>query len=384
MRSLKSSLFAIALSGLFGTAAVVGCSASGGDSGIGTEGEPTDPMMMDPGSSGGSKLPPPSKDDGSHMDAGGTDSGKKDSGPKPEAGVDAGPPPPVEGTPCPTLNAIGSKKCGACGTSETVCLDDGSGKGKWSMYGACNNELAGGCVPGTVTVEDCGNCGKVTKTCTQYCAYSSSACTGQPMNNCAPGDVDYTNAGCPAQSYHNRTCGAACTWSNFSPTCDAPNNANKMTIPAVGVTINQTFQLTAAKVGPRVTGSCPGATVTGTDYPYEIVEIKNADATKTAKVSVWNDGAPSIDALIVAYNTNLPPTTSTQLAACTWGVNDFCPSTLPCSAHDDWGGLTGTQQLVIPPGQVVLVRFGAYYGLSSAGETNTGPAPFYVRTDSLN
>ena len=36
-------------------------------------------------------------------------------------------------------------------------------------------ELAGGCVPGTTAQEDCGNCGKVTKTCTQYCAYTSGA-----------------------------------------------------------------------------------------------------------------------------------------------------------------------------------------------------------------
>ena len=36
MRSLKSGLFAIAIAGLFGTAAVIGCSADGGGADIDT------------------------------------------------------------------------------------------------------------------------------------------------------------------------------------------------------------------------------------------------------------------------------------------------------------------------------------------------------------
>ena len=378
MRSLKSGLFAIAFTGLVGAAAVVGCSASGGDTGLGIDTPATDPT---PGT--GSMLPPRGMDPTGDTDSG-HDAGHKDAS-KAETSVDAGPPPPVEGAACPTLNALGSKPCGACGTASTVCLPGDAGTGVWSPYGACTGELAGGCVPGTVTMDDCGNCGKVTKTCTKYCAYSTSACMGQPANSCAPGSIDYTNAGCAAQSYHNRSCGTTCTWGNYSMTCDAPINANKVTISATltGTVVN-TYTLSASKVGPRVTGSCPAATVSAdTDYPYEIVEVKNATA-QTAKVSAWLTGAASIDTVMAAYNTNLPPTTSAQLGACTWGVNDFCPSSLPCTTDDNWSGLTGTQQLVIPPGQVVLVRFQAYYGLSSAGSVNTGAATFTVRTDALN
>src|SRR4051812_39394637 len=102
MGSLKSGLFAIALASLVGTAAVVGCSADGG-SGI-TDGTDTNLPAPDPSSTG---LPDPGPPvDNKIPDAGKPDA-KKDSGPKAEAGVDAGPPPPVVGAACPTLSAIG-------------------------------------------------------------------------------------------------------------------------------------------------------------------------------------------------------------------------------------------------------------------------------------
>jgi len=376
MRSLKSGLFAIAFSGVLGTVAVVGCSADGGGADIEENVAPTEPA------SSGSTLPP--KGEPVDPPDAGKDAGKKDSGPKAEAGVDAGPPPPVEGTACPTLNTITQKNCGACGKAETVCLDDGTGKGKWSPYGGCTNELAGGCIPGTSVQEDCGNCGKVTKTCTQYCAYTSGSCTGQPANSCPPASVEYTNAGCAAQSYRERTCAAACTWGNYTAGCAAPNNANKLTISGtVAGTAAGTFTLSASKMGPKVSGGCPGSVSSTKDHPYEIVEIKN-NTTKTATVSAWLSGTPAIDTVMWAYNTNLPPQDDTARKACKWGVNDFCPSSLPCTTDDDWSGLTGaTQSLVIPPGQVVLVQFAAYYPNSSATYVTTGAATLTVRTDVL-
>jgi hypothetical protein len=136
-------------------------------------------------------------------------------------------------------------------------------------------------------------------------------------------------------------------------------------------------------VGPRVTGSCPGGTVSSTvDHPYEIVEIKNATA-QTAKVSAWLMGTPAIDTVMWAYASNLPPQNDTQRAACSVGVNDFCPSTLPCSTDDAWSGLTGTNQIVIAPGQVALVQFSSYYPVSSASYVTTGAATLTVRTDVL-
>jgi hypothetical protein len=375
MRSLKSGLFAIALSSVLGTIAVVGCSADGGGY---TPEEQTSPT--DPGSSG-SVVPPRGDDEEDPPDSGKADAAKKDSGPKPEAGVDAGPPPPVAGTTCTTLNAIAQKKCGACGKQETVCLDEGGTK-KWSVYGACQNELAGGCVPGTMVQEDCGNCGKVTKTCTQYCAYTSGTCMGQPVSSCAPGTTEYISAGCPtAQTYRNRACGAACTWGGVSATCEAPNNPNKLTISGTLngiVTGNYTFA--ATKMGPRITGGCPGASVSTTvDHPYEIVEVKNATA-QTAKIDAWLSGPTAIDTVMAAYATNLPPQNDTERKACKFGVNDYCPSSLPCTSQDEFSGLTGTQQIIIPPGQVVLVWFGSYYPKSSTTEVTTGAVTLSLKT----
>lgn len=378
MRSLKTGLYAAIISGTVLAAAMGGCSADGGSTLV------TDPNPTDPGG-GGAVLPPANDDTDNEVDSGKDASTKKDSGtPKTDSGVDAGPPPPVPGTACPTENDKKQKDCGACGKQETICLDDGSGAKKWTEYGACENELAGGCVPGTVVDEPCGNCGTQKKTCTKYCAYSTGSCTGQPTVNCKPGTTEYITAGCPtAGTYRNRSCGAACTWGGTSATCEAPVNDNVLTISAAANgTVAGNYTLSTAKVGKRVTGSCPAATVSATaNYTYEIVEIKNTTA-QTAKVSAWLSGSPAIDTVMNAYNTNLPPQDDTQLKNCAWGTNDFCPASLPCSVDDDWSGLTGTQQLTIPAGRSVLVRFGAYYE-NGGTYTTTGGATLTVRTDSL-
>jgi len=143
----------VAVAAVVGIAVVVGCSASG-DSDPALDSTPTDPAAMMPPSaalpaSGGpvdtadSSTPPPK------------DAGAKDSA------VDAGPPPPVPGTPCPTLNELKKKKCGACGQQATLCLSDadagdgGAAGGTWAPYGPCENELAGGCIPGTTITQAC-------------------------------------------------------------------------------------------------------------------------------------------------------------------------------------------------------------------------------------
>lgn len=145
-------------------------------------------------------------------------------------GVADGGPPPVAGAPCDKLDEVRSKACGACGRAETLCLADSGGKLKWSDYSACTGELAGGCLPGTTVDEPCGNCGTLTKTCTKYCAYTSSACMGQPAESCRPGSVEYSTVGCDASSYRQRTCTQTCTWGNFSSTCAEPDNSNKLTV----------------------------------------------------------------------------------------------------------------------------------------------------------
>lgn len=380
MRSLKSSLFTIAFAGFFGTVAVIGCSADGGSSDI------DDDSGAPAATSTGNTLPPKG-DDPVPPDAG-KDSGKKDSGPKVEAGVDAGPPPPVEGTACPTLNAIAKKNCGACGKAETLCLDDGTGKGKWGTYGSCLGELAGGCVPGTTVQEDCGNCGKVTKTCTQYCAYTSGACTGVPANSCVPGSITYTNASCPASQYRSATCSATCQYGSFSATCAEPNNPNKMTISGtVGQVVTAQWTLAATQVGKKVSGTCSAANVSSTaTYPWVAVEVKNPTA-QAATVQMYHSGTGApLDTLIWVYSNTLPPTTDAQLGACNYGASDSCSVTItgnsdPCGnsanmgSSLDWAGI---DNIVIPAGGKVLV-YSAGYGSTELGNFNLN-----LRTKALN
>lgn len=383
MRSLKSGFFAIAFAGLAGTIAVVGCSADGAGGTV-DDGD----AAVDPGSTSGSVVPPKG-DDPVPPDAG-KDSGKKDSGPKVEAGVDAGPPPPVEGTACTTPNKIEKKSCGACGKAETVCLAvDGGATGTWSPYGSCNGELAGGCVPGAVVNEDCGNCGKVTKTCTQFCAYTSGACTGQPMPSCVPGTVTYTNAGCAAATYRSQTCLPTCTLGSVSATCAEPVNANKMTISAtVGGVVTAPWTLAASQVGKKVSGSCGGAaSVSSTaNYPYVAVEVKNPTA-QSATVQMYHSGTGNpLDTLIWVYSVTLPPTTDAQLGACNFGSSDACSVTIagnadPCGntagggSSLDWAGV---DNVVIPAGGKVLVYSSGY------GTSELGPFNLNLRTKALN
>ena len=244
MRSLKSGLFAIALSSLVGTAAVVGCSADGGGTGV----DDTAPAPTDTGSSG-SVVPP--KTDPPATDAG-KDSGKKDSGPKPEAGVDAGPPPPVEGTACPTLNAIAQKNCGACGKAETVCLagaGDGGG-GTWSPYGLCGGELAGGCTPAPSSPRTAATAAS-TKTCTQYCAYTLARAWVSPPTAASPArSITRRPVAPPRRTATEPAPRRAPTAATPRPA--QPVNANKMTISGtVGGVVTAGWTLAASQVARR-------------------------------------------------------------------------------------------------------------------------------------
>lgn len=377
MGSLKSGIFAIALSSLVGAAAVVGCSADGA-TGITDNVDPTvpddnRPLAPTSGSSGDNSIP----------DAG-RDASKKDSGPKAEAGVDAGPPPPVEGAPCPVIEEKGTKPCGMCGKAEILCRDDGTGKGKWDVYGACGGQT-GACEPGTSVTEDCGNCGKVVKTCSQFCAYSTSACTGQPANSCKPGTLEYSGASCPvASTFRNRTCGAACTWSAFSGTCEKPVNEIVLDIGgAVGAVTTKKITFSAARTGPRITGSCPAASVSAlTNYPYQYVEIHNPSATKPAKVTVYLSKAgagPVIDTVMTAYGTAIQPIDDVSRKACRDGVNDQSSPAADLALTGN-ANFSILKAVAIPAGGSVLVWAGSYYEIGEADFEGVT----YVTTGDIN
>jgi hypothetical protein len=374
MRSLKSGLVAFAVSSLFVGVAVVGCTADGGGADLSTDTPATDPTDT-------AQLPPPSQsssgDPGTAVDAGKKDSGKSD------AGVDAGPPPPSPGDACTTVDALATRPCGACGTQQAICqaaAGDG-GALTWSDYGTCSGELAGGCVPGTVVNEACGNCGTVTKTCTKYCAYTSGSCTGQPTNSCAPNAIDYTNAGCTTpNTYKNRTCGSTCTWSSFSGTCAAPNNPNKMNIAAsVGGVTTQQWTLSPSNVGHRADG-CGAGTAGSSDVQQIAVEIRNNTA-QTASVSVYQSkatGGSELDLYMWYYSKTLPPTDDASLELCD-KATDGCSATVPtnlCGNATSYN-FAGFSGISIPAGGAILV-YSSGYSTSQTGNFNLN-----VKTDSL-
>ncbi len=371
MRGVAMSLFALGLSSALATAVVGGCAADG----TGALDVPVDPTAT-PDEDSGAYLPPVNPADSDVPDA--PKDAKKD-GAKPDAGVDAGPPPPEPGTACPTPNAIFTKKCGACGDAQAVCLDEGSSS-KWSPYGVCTGELVNGCLPGTT--QACGNCG--TQTCTQYCGWGS--CMGQPVGGCLAGVVDLSAAGCPvAATYRVRTCKADCSWNSFSLTCDsAPTSVD--IAPAVGGVASSFITLGADLVLPRLSGTCPMfASVTTLVTPYNYFEVRNPTA-KTATVSIYHTQAPGggvPKTTLASYDGASIPADDTQRKACVKGVSTFGVTAL--TGNSNLASLTASTAVTIAPGASVLVYSAQYYELDASNPQKAGgTVRINVKTDLLS
>ena len=377
-RSLPLFAFILSVSGV-----VVACSASGDSSPDLSE----TPAGTEPAAPG-AMLPPPGKAPPPAVDAG--DASKPDSGkPKPgsDASVDAGPPPPPVGAACPTADQIFARPCGACGTQEAICLkaNPSDPMGKVSVYSSCQRELEGGCVPGTIVDESCGNCGTHKKTCSKYCAWSATACVGEPLSSCSAGTVLWTNAGCGAGTFRDRACSATCQWGGFQG-CSLPDFALKVPAALGGVS-TIVVQLTTAYQGKRVTGTCTaptGATVSTTDkHNVVFVRVDNPTA-QNATVSAWNaqaQGGPVINTVLVGYAAK--PTSDDELRACEKGAGDFCPTAkLPCG-DAKFGALTDANALVIPAGSSRVIAITSYSPQGTLGDVTEGQVALSVRTDAL-
>jgi hypothetical protein len=356
--------------------AAEGCSADGGaDFEPTQEPAPTDTAQLPPASSSGGPTP----DAGKPKDAG------KD------AVVDAGPPPPVPGTPCTKSNEIATKKCGACGTQSAICLPggdagaDGGGALAWTEYSACAGELAGGCIPGTTETEGCGNCGTRTRTCTNACVFTLGACGGQPADSCTPGGYDFSSAGCTvAGAWRNRSCKPNCTWNSFSATCVAPPDSVDVA-PNVGSVTTTLAVLTASTTIAKLSGTCPNATVTTTITPYAYVEVHNPLA-KTATVSIYNSlavGGAVFKTELAAYAGTVVPGDDAARKACVKGVATTGTAALTGDAK--FASLDNTRVVTIAPGASVLVYVGAYYAYDATKPADsTGAVKLNVRTETLN
>ena len=302
-----------------------------------------------------------------------------------EAGVDAGKPAPNEGAACATLDEIFPRSCGACGTQEAICLAKPDGTpGIVSPYSGCVNELAGGCLSGTSMTESCGNCGTRTRVCTQYCAFNSPSCAGEPVNSCTPTATDYTSAGCvTAGTVRTRACGGVCTWTNWTTTCGTLDF--KLIVGATsGDSVSGIYPLRAQVSDKRIGGTCPnGYFSSTTNHPYAYVELVNPTGF-TLTMSAWNTAAsttsPIVDTLMTWYPGNVKPITDAERKTCAKGVGDSCPGTLPCGDYK-WAGLTGATAITLPPFGSALVFFGSYYAAGS-GSVAEGDVKLVIRTDS--
>jgi hypothetical protein len=339
MRSLKSGLVTIALSGGLGLAAVVGCSADGGL-------EITDPTQnTNPTEGEGNTVVPPGSGtpDPGTPDAGKKDAGK-DAGKKPDAAVDAGPPPPEPGTACTTVDQVATKKCGKCGEAAALCQSDKT----WSVYGACEAET-GECNPGETAA--CGNCG--TKTCDQFCGWG--ACMGEPANSCSPGTSEQSTVGCPPQGtvkpYRTRSCKTDCTWESFSASCVVPPSF-------APIPIELKASPTVLKVS---TGACPTSVSTfATATPYVYTQVTNP-AAFPVRVVIWHskapDGPTALDTIMAVYDGAAAPATDDARKACIGTVSDFGDTTLTQADADDFASV---KDITIPANGTITVYSAGY------------------------
>jgi hypothetical protein len=373
MGGLKSGLVTVVIAGALGICTVVGCTADG--SGAIEDTAPLDPENPN--------TLPPSSSSGDLPDDAGKPDAKKDGSTKDSAAPDAGPPPPVPDTPCATVDEVRKKPCGACGNQSTICLSVAGAK-KWSVYSSCEQELVGGCIPGTFVNEPCGNCGTLKRTCSQFCAYINAACGGQPASSCVPGSVELQSAGCPtANLFHQRTCGATCTAPSFDATCSAPPTVVEVG-PTPGNVSSTIAILSEAQSLTRISGTaCPAATLTTIVTPYVYLQVHNPLA-KSATVEIYNSLAPGgvvFKTALAAYDGAVAPTDDATRKVC---LKAATTGTVALTGDSKFASLNATKTVTIAPGATVSVYVAAYYAYDPTKPTeSTGKVKLNVSTVSL-
>jgi hypothetical protein len=388
LRTFTSGLVGLAIAGLIGVSASAGCSADGSGGELPTTGSnPTEPP--------GSKMPPPGDptdgtdpgddDDSSLPTDGGKkpDGGKKDAStppppPRPDAGLDAGPPP-DEGASCTQVNKVFKRTCGLCGWQDAVCLQYPDGL-KVSEYSPCREEVPNGCVPGTVEERPCGNCGVIRRQCDNYCRWPgtgpSTQCINEPVDSCVPGTVDYRPAGCPDGTFRSTTCKAVCEWEPASHDCAPPPSF--VTVAPLATSNYTLAVLKDGQVSKRLNESttCP-TTLQTISTPYTYIEVRNP-YSRVAMVSVKTvalaTGSPTGTMLLAAYSGSQPPSTDAQRQACVRGVNSAAMPKLQGT----------TNSVAVPPRGSVMIYYAASTEFDQTNKfASTGMVRLEVKTESF-
>lgn len=381
MNVLKSGLLALFVSGLAGSLAVAGCSASTVTDALPTDDDDTNGNVIgddDDDQQGDDD------DDEPATDAGKKDSGSKDSGTKDattDTGVLVGP---DTGTACTNTGKPFVRSCGNCGKQTAYCFSaDGGADGVVGEYTACD-EINDKCAPGTTLQETCGNCGMVTKTCNAQCKYVAGQCTGQPANNCSPGTVQYQKASCSGSQYVSASCNTMCTWNAFNATCATPPNVIEVN-GSVGKTSSTIVFFSEGKTIAKPTGTCTstsGPSIGTIITPYTYTEVKNTTG-KTAELTFAHALAPdgvTLNTVMGVYAGSTPPSTDAQRKVCVSGFN---------SNYSGFAKIDGTSTsypaVTVGPGQSVTVYSAQYNAYSATVPANgAGPLLLQVTTKSLN
>lgn len=214
---------------------------------------------------------------------------------------------PKAGDMCPVgvnVNDTIERRCGKCGVQRALCE---AGR-IVSAYGACSNEKteATACLPGERISVSCGMCGRQVRNCDTTCAYLDGACQGEVAGGCVAGSVKYLATCALATEFRRQECTAACT--PGAPEACAPRGADGTIIVSqtVGGLVAQTLTPDAAVKIPALENPfCATALSATVNTVYSYVLLKNTGA-QDANVTVTNKSA-SQDAAFAAYaGTTLP------------------------------------------------------------------------------
>lgn len=399
MRSLKYSFGIVSIVSLSSAAVISGCSASGSNAFFDptTNIASTDPAEDASASSSSgmiSSSPSSSSNSSSSSSSSSGSSGRPvDAGPKVDAGrppvtdaggprdaaVEAGPATSLPGTKCARLGDLFEERCGFCGTRQSVC-DGGEMNPTWTDFGPCIAEVTtiDRCVPGEISSVSCGICGSKTLVCQNDCHPAESACLGEKIGGCAPGEIGYTTAACmSAGTFREHKCNDTCSWNAPAPLPCKPKDGD---IIASAVVDGEAFGIgkleAATTIASLTIGKCGTEDVIENDtemVPYTYSVVRNP-LDKQIKVEVFYAtpaGGRSLDTVTAAYAGKSEPSDRLE---CLGEVNDYCSDP---SCDDNWSGLLGENAVVIEPRSYIIVYTAAY----SSGES--GAFKMIVRTKEI-
>ncbi len=260
---------------------------------------------------------------------------------------------PVEGANCPAgvpLNGVVERRCGKCGTQKAFCeAQAGGGANKIGVYSACSGEktAANACLPRERIVSACGFCGTQAKECDTSCSYIEGACQGQVAGGCVAGEVSYVEgvcngAGQTPTDVRKQTCSASCALGAPEP-C-APRPIPELIVSQTAAATVSTENETIGTIARLSTGACP-VTASATVTSYQWVRVKNdgADSVNVTITNVAPMGGTKSDTVFTTYpGPNLPA----DRLQCTGSVTDFPESVT----------------LNIPAGGSVIVHQNAFSG----------------------